>query len=138
MIMIIGRENHTGSPPPERKDSPSSSLRIPSRPQAYAATSIATRTRGILGLRVHTHGRSAHAEPRPDPRVRVERRMCMLDRFKEGQVAQRQNGACPAAVAPVHYLVRVGGREEAGVRPVRALRRVERLCIPELLLLFVA
>jgi hypothetical protein len=61
MIMIIGSEDHTPVSP-THADLLFVSAAGHRQPQVYAATSVATRKRGILGLRVHTHGRSVHAE----------------------------------------------------------------------------
>jgi hypothetical protein len=55
------------------------------QPQIDATAAVATRERGILGLRIHAHGRSAHAEARCDARIGVQRRVRFFDRLEEGE-----------------------------------------------------
>ena len=57
--------------------------------QVDATTTVATRERGIFGLRVHAQGRGAHAEAVRDARVGVERGVRRVDRLEEGELVQR-------------------------------------------------
>ena len=69
------------------------------QPQVDAATTVTTRERGILGLRIHTRRLSAHAQMLRDERVGVKRGMRLLDREEATHSQRGRGGSCRSWMA---------------------------------------